>query len=303
MLFSLNSRESQEGIVEACRFIVALKFSSFPTSIARNGESSFYNLFNKTDDEDFHTKINYMKRSLEIVSLLESKALDCAGVVSAHNILDVSSDCYGIRKKNLIIGPRTNKACFYPPKYEIVESMLNEWILDLSKVNKKCNVSLLELYFKFIHIHPFGDGNGRFSRAFLFSLGDDFYLFSTYVHATKGYMHNDFVKNAFALQAKDLTLHYYNGYLEWKRDFLDFIKLSKKILSEDYAKILADSEQVISRIINVLKIGVKYNKIESNLVNSLVTSHLNMVKLYYLLLMTDSFIKNEMHEYTNSSAK
>ncbi|WP_421133675.1 Fic family protein [Alteromonas sp. A079] len=223
--------------------------------------------------------------------------------MSAHNILDVSSDCYGIRERNLIIGPRINKACFYPPKYEIVESMLNEWIFDLSKVNKKYNVSLLKLYFKFIHIHPFGDGNGRFSRAFLFSLGDHFCLFSTYVHATKGYMHNDFVKNAFALQTNDLTLSYHNGYLKWKRDFLEFIKLSQKILSEDYAKMLTGSEQVISRIICVLKIGIKHNKIESNLVNSLVSSHFNMVKLYSALLMTDSFIKNEMQEHANSTAK
>lgn len=195
--------------------LITVKYCSYQTKvlIKERDESNTKNSF----ESGFFINNSVINNYYKSVACLKKNLRSISDLTVAHNNLNLEIDVYGIRRKNLFIGPRDNVFSFKPPHYEKLQFMLQEWLREDNPHGKSLDV--LTSYFKLLHIHPFNDGNGRLARAYLYSKSPTLSQIAVFVHATQGKGHNHLVRNAFAKSfCKDISI-YYRSFLSWQCSF------------------------------------------------------------------------------------
>jgi hypothetical protein len=79
-------------------------------------------------------------------------------------------------------------------------------------------VSVFKKYFDFLTIHPFCDGNGRLSRAFLASQHNTSAIFPLFLLQTKGGTHNDIIAESNSIKRDELIRSYVRTFLAYSRE-------------------------------------------------------------------------------------
>lgn len=195
--------------------LITIKYCSYQTKtlIKERDKNNIVNSF----ESGLFVNSSLINSYYKSVACLRKNLRSISDLTVAHDNLNLKIDVFGIRRKNLFIGPRDNVFSFKPPHYEKLQFMLQEWLKEDSLQGNSLDV--LTSYFKLLHIHPFNDGNGRLARAYLYSKSPTLSQIAVFVHATQGKGHNHLVRNAFAKSFfEDLSI-YYRSFLSWQCSF------------------------------------------------------------------------------------
>ncbi len=184
--------------------------------------------------EMYRAKYQGFRNAIKALSLEPN--LSITNICNVHKYLDEGNSNFGlIRESNIRLGKeKHSESTFYPPKKDNLNKLFANW-LTLETNNA---AALLFKYFSFLHIHPFNDGNGRFSRVFLMSKDEQFGNFALYLVATRGEKHNEIVKMSTLGSFPEMAFPYLSNYRAWNNKANEFVeeaiidtlvKISKKI--------------------------------------------------------------------------
>lgn len=137
-------------------------------------------------------------------------------MLNVHELLGNNDQHFGrIRNSGVIVGKNLkvgNLSCsFKPMASKLVPNSLSEWI----KLDEDSIPKIFYKYFRFINIHPFMDGNGRFGRAYIMSRNSDLTYFPLFLLQNNGKMHNELVRNTIDSQGFQEVEKYSNEYCLW----------------------------------------------------------------------------------------
>lgn len=179
-----------------------------------------YDNSNEDDIKNAHLFISEMSKFSRCVQVMRNTSLSREKILSAHKQLGgIEFGKYRINEVSL--GKIGMKNFFLPPKSKHIPLKIFEWITLYNSKNSLNELGTLKSYFSFLNIHPFTDGNGRFSRALLLKSPYNLSLLPLYIYSSKGNGHNELVRDIQpSVENQILVTDYYNSFNYWGNSFL-----------------------------------------------------------------------------------